>query len=75
MLKQEVIEAAEAGLFHVHAVEHVEQAMELLTGLPAGVADEDGLFPEGSINYLIQVRLAEWISLRLQYASNTLKEE
>jgi predicted ATP-dependent protease len=75
MLKQEVIEDAEAGLFHVHAVEHVEQAMELLTGLPAGVADEDGLFPEGSINYLIQLRLAEWISLRLQYASNALKEE
>lgn len=75
MLKQEIVEATEAGLFQVHAVEHVEQAMELLTGLSAGVADADGLFPEGSINYLIQVRLAEWIALRLQYAGNAVKEE
>ncbi|WP_428634459.1 Lon protease family protein [Sedimenticola sp.] len=75
MLKREIIEAAEAGLFHVYAVEHVEQAMELLTDLPAGVPDGDGLFPEGSINYLIQIKLAEWIALRLHYASNALKQD
>ncbi|MCW8903899.1 MAG: AAA family ATPase [Sedimenticola sp.] len=74
MLKEEILEAAEAGLFNVHAVDHVEQAMELLTGLPAGVPDEDGLFPEGSINYLIQLKLAEWIALRLHYAGNTLQQ-
>ncbi|AKH19125.1 Lon protease family protein [Sedimenticola thiotaurini] len=75
MLKQEIVEAAEAGLFKVYAVEHVEQAMELLTGLPAGVPDEEGLFPEGSINYLIQLRLAEWITLRLHYAGQSLDGE
>jgi len=75
MLKQEIVEAAEAGLFKVYAVDHVEQAMELLTGLPAGVPDEDGLFPEGSINYLIQLRLAEWITLRLHYAGQSLDGE
>ncbi len=75
MLKQEIVEAAEAGLFKVYAVDHVEQAMELLTGLPAGVPDEEGLFPEGSINYLIQLRLAEWITLRLHYAGQSLDGE
>lgn len=75
MLKREIVEAAEAGLFSVYAVEHVEQAMELLTGLPAGIPDEDGLFPEGSINYLIQLRLAEWITLRLHYAGQSLDKE
>lgn len=75
MLKREIVEAAEAGLFKVYAVDHVEQAMELLTGLPAGVPDEEGLFPEGSINYLIQLRLAEWITLRLHYAGQSLAGE
>lgn len=75
MLKREVVEAAEAGLFSIYSVEHVEEAMELFSGLPAGVADDNGLFPEGSINYLIQVRLAEWIALRAHYATANLKVE
>jgi lon-related putative ATP-dependent protease len=68
MLKQAVLDAAEAGKFAVYAVSHVDQAMELLTGLPAGIQDADGIYPEGSINSRIQIRLAEWITLRLHYA-------
>ena len=75
MLRQEVVEAAEAGLFSIYSVDHVEEAMELFSGLPAGVPDENGLFPEGSINYLIQVRLAEWIALRAHYATSSLRLE
>ena len=69
MLKQELVDAAAAGKFHVYAVDHVEQAMELLTDLPVGQSDADGLFPEGSINHLVKLRLAEWIALRQHYAS------
>ncbi|HIE56278.1 MAG TPA: hypothetical protein EYP90_14080 [Chromatiaceae bacterium] len=47
MLREDLLEAAEAGLFHVYAIDHVEQAMELLTGLLAGVADDTGNLPEG----------------------------
>lgn len=67
MLKQEIVDAAEAGFFSVHGVDHVEQAMELLSGLPAGAPNENEQFPRGSINYLIQFKLAEWIALRLRY--------
>ena len=35
MLRRDVVEAVEAGRFHVHAVETVDDAMELLTGEPA----------------------------------------
>ncbi len=69
MLRQELVEAARRGLFHVYVVDHVEQAMELLTGLPAGVADAQGRFPPESFNGRIQARLAEWNRLRLQYAA------
>ena len=69
MLREELVEAARKGLFHVHAVDHVEQAMELLTGLPAGVADSQGRYPSGSVNGHVQARLAQWVALRQQYAA------
>lgn len=42
MLRREVVDAARAGHFHVWAVSDVDEALELLTGLPAGKADEQG---------------------------------
>ncbi|MES9900617.1 MAG: ATP-binding protein [Sedimenticola sp.] len=74
MLKREVIEAAEQGLFNIYAIKHVEEAMELLTGLQAGVPNAQGIYPEGSINYRIQLRLAEWIALRQHYAGQMQME-
>jgi hypothetical protein len=71
MLNKPVRDAVEAGRFHIHAVEHVEHAMELFTGLPAGSPDSEGLYPEGSMNYMIQLRLSEWITLRQHFAGQT----
>ncbi len=59
MLRQDVVEAVEAGQFHVYAVETVDQGIEILTGLPAGEPDEDGDYPEGSVNFQVKERLAE----------------
>ena len=71
MLKRAVIDAVEQGRFHIYAVSHVDQAMELLTGLPAGIQDTKGVYPEQSVNYAIQLRLAEWIALRQHYAGRS----
>jgi len=71
MLKKPVREAVEAGRFHIHAVDHVEHAMELFTGLPAGSPDSEGLYPEGTMNYMIQLRLSEWITLRQHFSGQT----
>ncbi len=59
MLRQDVVEAVEAGQFHIYPVQTVDQAMELLTGIPAGEQDEEGNFPEGSINQRVEARLIE----------------
>ncbi len=59
MLRREVVEAAERGDFAVYAVETVDQALELLMGLPAGERDAAGQFPEGSVNGLVEARLKE----------------
>jgi predicted ATP-dependent protease len=59
MLRPDVVAAVERGDFHVWAVDHVDEGIEILTGLPAGVQDEDGNWPQGSINDLVDVRLDE----------------
>jgi len=59
MLRQDVIDAVEKGIFTIYAVENVDQALTLLTGVPAGEIDEKGAYPEGTINYWVVERLAE----------------
>ncbi|MBD3293661.1 MAG: AAA family ATPase, partial [Armatimonadia bacterium] len=59
MLRPEVVGAVEAGDFHVYAVSTVDEAIELLTGLPMGEVDEEGEFTEGSVGAAVQTRLTE----------------
>jgi hypothetical protein len=47
------------GKFNIWAVDHVDQGIEILTGVPAGEPDENGDYPEGTINYLVDDRLEE----------------
>jgi len=58
VLRDEVIAAVEEGTFRVYAAEHVDDVMEVLTGLPAGAPGPDGLFPAGSVNARVAERLA-----------------
>jgi len=59
MLKQDVIEAVEQGLFAVYTVCTVDETLELLTGQVAGEADAEGNYPENSINFKAISRLKE----------------
>ncbi|TAN84301.1 MAG: ATP-binding protein [Gallionella sp.] len=49
MLEHKVIEAVAKGLFHIYTAEHTSEGIELLTGLPAGIADVSGNYPHGSV--------------------------
>jgi hypothetical protein len=57
MLRADVVEAAEKGLFHVWPIATVDEAVELLTGLPAGERDASGRYPEGSVNRRVDDRI------------------
>ncbi|WP_238984524.1 Lon protease family protein [Billgrantia kenyensis] len=57
MLKREVREAIAAGDFHVYAVEHLDEALQLLTGMTPGERDEEGHYPADSINARVVERL------------------
>ena len=49
MLERKVADAVTQGLFHIYTAEHVTEGIELLTGLPAGIANEAGNYPRGSV--------------------------
>jgi lon-related putative ATP-dependent protease len=58
MLRREVVEAAAAGRFHIHPIATIDDALALLTGIPAGAADLAGDYPPGTINHMVMSRLA-----------------
>jgi len=74
MLKREVVEAVAAGRFRVAAVTHADDAIELLTGLAIGEADEKGVIAEGTINHLVASRLVELFSFKQVALEETKKK-
>ncbi|MHB0856821.1 MAG: Lon protease family protein [Anaerolineae bacterium] len=59
MLRHDVVEAVEAGRFHIYPIETIDQGISLLTGVPSGERAEDGTYPADSINGLVDRRLAD----------------
>jgi lon-related putative ATP-dependent protease len=57
MLREDVREAVAAGQFNIYPVDEIDQGIELLTGMPAGQADQNGKYPQASINGKVQARL------------------
>ncbi|MEK6749278.1 MAG: AAA family ATPase [Pseudomonadota bacterium] len=60
MLRAAVIEAVSAGKFHIYPIRHIDEGIAILTGLPTGELDENGVYPKGSINYKVAKRLQKF---------------
>ncbi|MDZ7828551.1 MAG: S16 family serine protease [Halofilum sp. (in: g-proteobacteria)] len=65
MLRQSVRDAVAAGRFRIIPIDHVDQAIELLSGMPAGERGDDGNFPAGSFNAGVDNRLTELLQARM----------
>lgn len=61
MLKQEVIDAVESNQFHIYSIGHVDEGIEILTGISAGSKKENGEYPKSSIYYLVAEKLKSLI--------------
>lgn len=70
MLRNDVVEAVKNNQFNVYAVESVDQVMELLTGKSAGEADDKGVFPDDSINHLVQKQLLDMNRKRQEFSKH-----
>ncbi|MCW9012442.1 MAG: AAA family ATPase [Gammaproteobacteria bacterium] len=63
-LRKDIIDAIDQGTFHIYPVEHYEQALEILTGIPAGEEHVDGSFDKGSLNDRVVKRLCQFARQR-----------
>jgi lon-related putative ATP-dependent protease len=70
MLRADVRAAVENNKFSIYSVNTIDQMMTLLTGKEAGDKDEDGHYPQGTINYLIQKRIDQLNRLRRKFAED-----
>jgi len=75
MLRADVVRAVRDGQFHIHAVSSIDEAVEILSGRPAGERRAPGgPFPQGTFNAAVEQALAENVErLRALRASETKK--
>ncbi len=59
MLKKEVVNAVDGGLFSIYAVATVDECLEILMGRSAGKRKENGSFTQRSVNHQVVKRLKE----------------
>ncbi len=69
MLRQDVIDACEAGQFAIYPVTTIDEGVALLTELEAGQRMADGTFPEGTVNRMVEQRLRQFAEVRRVFAS------
>lgn len=60
MLDREVVEAVQQGQFHVYTAQQATDALERLTGLPAGQANARGTYPKTSLFGQVQRTLGQY---------------
>jgi len=75
MLREDLLQAASEGNFHIYAVASVDEALSLLLHAEAGVKDADGNWPEASINGRIQARLVEMACIRASFADQAKEHD
>lgn len=70
ILSQKVQQAVAEEKFHIYAVDTVDEAMEILTGLEAGTRTQKGSYKAGTINALVEKRLREMAQQMKNSGSN-----
>jgi predicted ATP-dependent protease len=67
ILSKKVEKAVTEGRFHIFAIDTIDQALEILTGKPAGQEDHNGNFPETSVNGLVSRELRRMADIVHRY--------
>ena len=63
MLRKDVIEAVQNGQFHIHAIDTIDQALEILMARPVGTLDKKGRYSKNSIYAAVMNQLEYWQAL------------
>ncbi|MGZ8431006.1 MAG: Lon protease family protein, partial [Candidatus Deferrimicrobiaceae bacterium] len=58
MLRKDVVEAVGEKKFRIHAIDHLEEGIEILMETKTGEIGKDGRYPEGTFHRLVEDRIA-----------------
>jgi len=76
MLADEVVQACSEGLFHIWAVSHIAEGIEILTGVRAGnIRDEKGQYPPGTIFAKVEERFVKMYEMFNKPSENVKNTE
>jgi predicted ATP-dependent protease len=75
MLRHDVVEAVAAGRFQIYPVATIDEGIEILTGMQAGVANDKGIYPKGTFNRLVYDRLTKLAEKRRELDAAPEDEE
>jgi len=67
LLNNEVLNAVEEGKFHIYTINHVDEALEILTGLKTGCQLESGEFENNTINDMVNKQLIKMADCSRQF--------
>jgi len=71
MLREDVVEAVRHGQFAVYPVGTVDEGIEILTGVKAGERGEEGRFPGGTVNRLVEDKLKSFAERSRSFAKSS----
>lgn len=63
MLREDVVDAVRKGSFVIHAIDRIEEGVELMLGAPAGVPGSDGAYPTGTVYRRVTDQLDKFVAL------------
>jgi predicted ATP-dependent protease len=69
MLRHDVVETVKRRKFQIYAVATVDEAIQLLTGIPAGGPLKKGGFQKNSVNARVEARLIELSDVRREFGA------
>ncbi len=69
MLRPDVVKAAADGQFRVYSVNTIDEGISILTGVPAGEKQDDGSYPNGTVNALVTERLSDMAEKVKQFSN------
>jgi len=70
MLRQDVVAAVEKGKFRIIPIKTIDQGITVLTGKSVGKRGRNGVFPEGSVNALVEQQMRDFATLRQSFGRN-----
>ena len=75
MLRKDVVEDVKKGKFHIYPIKTIDEGIEILTDIKAGERQEDGSYPKGTINFLVDKKLRDLAEGLKRFGEEEAKEE